>query len=111
MAQWIAGWVVTGLGGAAFIADTVTGALALHKHQQLTVLCPARSCEPALHGEVDQFNALRVAATASIAVAGATLVGGVTLLLTTPSADDADESASRLRATVGPGALFIEGAF
>lgn len=110
-AQWIAGWVVTGLGGAAFIAGTVTGALALHKHQQLAVLCPARTCEPPLHGDVDQFNALRMAATVSIAVAGAALVGGVTLLLTAPTAEEEPRTAARVRATLAPGALLVEGTF
>ena len=109
--QWIAGVVLTSFAGAAFVAGTVTGALALHKHQQLTALCPERSCEPPLHGEVDQFNALRIAATASIAVAGAALVGGLSLMLTAPNSDSADGSHADVRVTLAPGALVVEGAF
>jgi hypothetical protein len=110
-AQAISGWVVTSVAGAAFISATVTGTLALHKHQQLAVLCPERTCEPALHADVDQFNAFRIAATASIIGAGVAGVVGVSLLLTDAAGEDESAATTRLRLEVAPGALLLGGTF
>jgi hypothetical protein len=110
-AQAISGWVVTAVAGAAFISATVTGTLALHKHQQLAVLCPQRTCEPALHADVDQFNAFRIAATASIIGAGVAGVVGVSLLLTDAAREDESAAVTNLRLDVAPGALLLGGSF
>jgi hypothetical protein len=110
-AQAVSGWVVTAVAGAAFISATVTGTLALHKHQQLAVLCPERTCEPALHADVDQFNAFRIAATASIIGAGVAGVVGVSLLLTDAAGEDQSATATNLRLEIAPGALRLGGSF
>jgi hypothetical protein len=110
-AQAISGWVVTAVGGAAFISTVVTGSLAIQKHQQLAALCPERTCEPALHAHVDQFNAFRMAATASVIAAGAATTVGLALLLTAPTGDQAAGDGARLHLEAAPGGLRIRGTF
>lgn len=110
-AHAIAGWVVTSVAAAAFISATVTGALALHEHQQLAGLCENRICEPALHARVDQFNAFRLAATTSMIGAGITGVAGISLLLTAPSPEGSSHSAATTVRPPAAGTLWWQGTF
>jgi hypothetical protein len=101
------GWVVFGLGAAAFVAGVVTGALALQTSSALDQRCVQRQCAPPEHAQVDAFHALRAASTGCFAASGAVLGAGIAVLLTVPSdepASTADTGAEAALLPVGHGA-------
>jgi len=81
------GWVGVGLGGAALVAGTVTGILALGQQSDLGENCPDDACEPAFHDDVDAFNTMRGVSIGTLVAGGVVAVAGVTLLLTAPDAE------------------------
>jgi hypothetical protein len=128
-AQAVSGWIIFGLGGASFIAGTITGIMALDRHNLLSQVCPNRQCAQDYHADVDLFDTLRTTSTATIIAAGVAMVGGVTLLLTVPSNEEAEPepepaeaeqgsatgsarpASSWLGARLGLGTIILEGAF
>jgi hypothetical protein len=97
---------VAGLGVGA-----VSGALALDKRSGLDAACPDGNCPPALHGDVDSFDTLRLLSNVGF-IAGGVLAGaGMLLLITAPSAPEPSTAGRLPRLRVGPGGVSLEGSF
>jgi hypothetical protein len=102
-----AGFAALGLGGALVVTGGVTGALAVAKHADLSPQCPDRACPPALHGDVDALDRLRLVSTIGLA-GGAALMGAGAILLLVRSDGAAPPSTS---AWIGPGVAGLRGEF
>lgn len=81
------GWIGVGLGGAALVAGTVTGVLALGQQSDLSDNCPENECEAPFHEDVDAFNTMRGVSIGTLVAGGVLAVAGVTLLLTAPDGE------------------------
>ncbi len=81
------GWVGVGLGGAALVAGTITGVLALGQQSDLSDNCPDDACGTPFHDDVDAFNTMRGVSIGTLVAGGVLAVAGVTLLLTAPSGE------------------------
>jgi hypothetical protein len=88
--QWIAGWVVGGIGVLGIVAFAVTGGLVLDRQATVDELCPERAdgrrvCSEAAGVEAaDEGKVLGVVNAVSLGVGGAGLAAGLLLLLTAP---------------------------
>ncbi|MBW2523207.1 MAG: hypothetical protein JRI23_03490 [Deltaproteobacteria bacterium] len=101
-------WVGLGVGAAGVIVGTITGALALDKHAEIAPRCPAGSCPPDTHDDLDAGLTLGTVSTVSFIVGGlGAAVATVGLLL--PVGGDEATDAAWLR--VSPAALAVGGSF
>jgi hypothetical protein len=106
------GWVGIGVGAAGTVAFALTGSLALAKQRELVKACGGQRCLPEFHGEVDGYDRLRYATTASI-VTG--LVGfgvGIPLLILKPTLKPKKEALiPTWTPMVGPNGVGVRGTF
>lgn len=72
------------LGGAGIVVGSVTGILAIKKHQELTSGCPGEVCHDDQKRGLDTFHTFANVSTVGFAVGGVGLVTGVVLLLVKP---------------------------
>lgn len=105
-AQPIIGWVAVGLGGAALIVGGITGGLALDRQSTLDDGCPGGDCPPDFHDDVDAFEAFRTVSAVTLIAGGVLAVGGLTLVLTSPSGDSSNGASTALR--FGPSGVRFE---
>ncbi len=105
------------LGGAGIAVGSVTGILAMTKHNQLVQDCPERTCGPDQASNYDDFHTLGAVSTIGFIVGGVGLGTGVVLLLVKPKA--AAEAPAPLPNTqsvklspfIGVGAAGVRGSF
>ncbi len=113
------GWVAIGVGAAGLLVGAITGGLAMSKKGALDDNCPGGNCRPDYHGDIDSFEAMRMASTVTFIIGGVAAATGIILVLTAPSGSSeepgADESATssgfRLRAVLGPTGAALQGQF
>lgn len=109
--QALLGWVAVGLGGAGLIAGAVTGGLALDRQSALDEGCTDGDCPPALHEDVDAFETFRTVSAATLIAGGVLALGGLTLVLTAPSAEPDGASAAAAALTIGADRVRLRVAF
>jgi hypothetical protein len=101
------GIVALSVGGAGLIASGVTAAIALGKKSDLDKACMERRCPPEQHDQVDSYDRLRIASTATLIVGAlGTAVGAYLLLL---GGDPEQPQSASVRAAVGPGFIAVHG--
>ena len=72
------------LGGAGIVLGSVTGILAMTKHNQLATDCPNAKCGPANKAGYDSFHTLATISTIGFVTGGVAAGAGVVLLLVKP---------------------------
>ena len=72
------------LGGAGIALGSVTGILAMTKHNQLATACPSGVCGPTHKAEYDNYHTLGTVATIGFVAGGVAAGAGVVLLLVKP---------------------------
>ena len=72
------------LGGAGLVFGSVTGLLAMSKHNKLASQCPGGVCGPTQKGSFDNYHTLGMLATIGFVAGGVGAAGGVVLLLVKP---------------------------
>ncbi|MDI1444139.1 hypothetical protein [Polyangium sp. 6x1] len=115
MHPWaIGGIAAMGVGGAALLAGSVLGGLAVAEKREVDAACDENfACGAKGMETVERFWALGNASTATFIVGGVVLATGVTLFVLAPKASAENVGAVRVRGLAGPGAgyLGVEGAF
>jgi hypothetical protein len=74
------------LGGAGIVVGSVTGIMAMTKHNQLVTDCPERKCGPDQESNYDDFHTLGTVSTIGFVAGGVGLGTGLVLLLLKPRA-------------------------
>jgi hypothetical protein len=92
----VGGWIGVGLGAAGLLVGTITGSLAIRDMGRLDELCPERNCPPSHHGDVDAFDGLRTASTASFIAGGVVAAVGLGLIIASSAIGSSREAALRL---------------
>jgi len=115
-AQSIAGWVLTGIGGASILVAAILGGVAsgdVSDARDDPALCPDEVCTEAGREQIDSAEALANGSTAMFVIGGAFVVGGVVLLLTSDSDDEPARESAWILPAVGPtgAGLTITGTF
>jgi hypothetical protein len=77
----VVGWIAIGVGAAGFVVGGVTGGIALGKKEDLDAACPDRDCPPSHHGDIDSFDTIRTASTASFIAAGIVAALGIGMVI------------------------------
>ncbi len=77
----IGGFIGLGLGGAALLTGTVTGAVTLVKAGDVRDRCQGDTCPPAVEDDLSEARALGHASTALVVVGGALAATGVALIV------------------------------
>jgi hypothetical protein len=72
------------LGGAGIALGSVTGILAMSKHNKLAAECPGGECGPAQKADYDRYHTLGMISTIGFVAGGVATAGGVVLLLVKP---------------------------
>jgi hypothetical protein len=72
------------LGGAGVVLGSVTGIMAMTKHNQLSTDCPKGECGPKYKGDLENFHTLGTVATIGFVAGGVFATAGVVLLLVKP---------------------------
>lgn len=72
------------LGGAGLVLGSVTGVLAMSKHNHLATTCPATGCGPSEKSNLNTFHTLGMLSTIGFVTAGVGSAAGVVLLLVKP---------------------------
>lgn len=115
--------VLLSAGGAALVAGTITGVMAINVRSDLESACGGEVCVPSNESEYahysqqrDKYRALGTASGVSLAMgAAAALTGGALLLFSgKPSSGPVGAHEPRMKSAslrVGLGSLFINGAF
>jgi tetratricopeptide (TPR) repeat protein len=101
------GWIAVSVGAAGLAVGGVTGALVGRQHQELRERCPTGACGREYWSELDAYDNLRAISSVAFSVGAVGAATGVTLLLTSPSAD----RASRVSFLVQPRVLAIRAEF
>jgi len=106
--QRILGWTGVGLGGAGLVLGSVAGLFALSRRGSLSDDgCVRNSCFDTQSSDVDSYNTLRTISSVGFIAGGVLAVTGVTLLLTTPKAENGPKAALVLM----PGSASLVGRF
>lgn len=115
--------VLLSTGGAALVAGAITGVLAIGVRSDLEQACSGDVCVPANEEEYaeyrqqrDKYRTLGTASGVTLAMGAALTLTGAALLLFTGKQSPSEQRASEARVTraslrVGPGSVFIGGAF
>ena len=109
-----AAFVMLGIGGAALIAGSVTGVLALGKHSDLQKICKGDSCPSSAKKDIDSYHLLGTISGVSLAVGVVSVGTGIVLLATGhKSSSDAPPSTAKLHVEplIGLGMLGATGTF
>jgi tetratricopeptide (TPR) repeat protein len=93
-----------GLGGASLLAGTVTGISAASARSDLKAECPKSACRPGMWDEVDRYDALRAATTATLILGVAGIATGTTLVIVAPRSE---KQSVAIRSSLGPGRATI----
>ncbi len=72
------------LGGAGIVLGSVTGILAMTKHNQLATDCPNRKCDDPYKGDLEKYHTLGTVSTIGFVAGGVFAGAGVVLLLVKP---------------------------
>jgi len=72
------------LGGAGIVLGSVTGILAMTKHNQLATHCPNGKCDDPYKGDIDNYYTLGTVSTIGFVAGGVFAGAGVVLLLVKP---------------------------
>jgi tetratricopeptide (TPR) repeat protein len=94
----VASIVAFGVGGAALVLGTVTGALALGEAASLKQRCPGDRCAPEDRSSQEDAYVLADISTASLVVAGVGVAAGFTIWIVAPR----DDPAPSARVQLGP---------
>jgi hypothetical protein len=105
------------LGGAGIVLGSVTGILAMTKHNQLATSCPKSSCTE--KGPIDSYHTVGTISTIGFVAGGVFAGAGVVLLLVKPQSlvqqPDSDKGPARAGLTWSPfvsvGGAGVEGTF
>jgi hypothetical protein len=111
-AAWTLGVVALAAGGASLIAGIGTGVAAITKHASTVPQCPRgpTMCPPGEQPDIDTYNRLGAASTATFILGGALAATGVILVVTSRRGD---KPATRawIAPVVGMGVLGARGGF
>lgn len=108
------------LGGAGIVVGSVTGIMALSKHNQLAAVCPGSRCEETYRAENDSYQRVGMVSTIAFVAGGLGTAAGVVLLLVKPQTlvqqpSDRDRAPAktsfRWSPFVGPAQAGVEGTF
>jgi hypothetical protein len=108
------GYAGVAAGGAGLVVGAVTGVIGLMKQSDLLKHCPGGACpsDPVsiatYQGEVNTYQAMKIASTTGLVVGGALAVTGIVLIVTAPQAR---AQAAVLTPVIGPGYLGVDGTF
>jgi hypothetical protein len=107
------GWIAAAVGGAGLVVGAVTGGLAISKKNSLEAGCPNGDCPPPLHGDVDEFETLRLTSTVSFIAGGVLAAAGITLVVTgaVTGSSASTQGPVQGRLTLTPTGLRFEGRF
>jgi len=110
-AQRVAGFAVSGVGGAMLLVGAITGGLTIAKKGTINANCTGTSCNHDGKLAADSARTTGLVSTIGFAVGGAGLVTGAVLLLTAPK--KIEEKAAHYDVDVGPGgfAVRVKGVF
>jgi hypothetical protein len=103
-----------GLGGAGVIAGTITGILALRKHDQIKKACNNGSqCDVNLNqaSAIDSYHTVANISTVSFIVGGVGAAAGVVLLLTQPKETAQTAKGAHVTPYIGVGTAGVTGTF
>jgi hypothetical protein len=105
------GIVALGVGGAGIVLGSVTGVLAIRKHDELDAQCDTntRLCQANANDALASFHTFSTVSTVGFIVGGAAVAGGVVLLVTAPRAKPPAEVSIAPR--LGVGYIGVEGTF
>jgi hypothetical protein len=108
------GYVSLGIGAAGLVGFGVTSALALVEQHKLNDRCPDTNCAPARFHELDRYDALKVASTATLIGGAAFVLLGTGLLLFQPERLPREQSTAvttppSLEPLIGLGSLGVRG--
>ena len=82
------------VGGAGLILGSVTGALAVGKHSELSGPCGSGTCPASSDATLDSYHTMGTLSTAGFIIGGLGVAGGAILLLTAPKRPSASASAA-----------------
>lgn len=109
------------LGGAGIVVGSVTGILAMTKHDKLAKTCLERTCGPREEGTLTNYRRLGMVSTIGFVTGGVATAAGVVLLLVKPQILVEQSSPPKDRAArgnfftwspfVGVGSAGVEGTF
>ncbi|MBW2535015.1 MAG: hypothetical protein JRI55_26220 [Deltaproteobacteria bacterium] len=106
---YLPGAIAYGVGGAGLIMGVITGAIFVGRAGDLKDKCPNDQCPPEEEEEGDAVSTLGTISTVGFIVAGVGAVAGTILVLTIPGDDSTASDDTAIR--VGPGGVFVSGAF
>lgn len=106
-------YLALGVGGAALIVGSVSGALALEQKRTIDRSddCQQNRCLPSMQHDVNRLQTLRTLSTVGFIGAGVFIAGGVTLWLTSAKPSQSALGRPRLRYGLGPASANISGEF
>jgi hypothetical protein len=106
-------WIALGVGGVGLAVGSVTGAMALSVHSDLSASCPSGKCKPeteaeskAYEDDVSRYHTLGTISGIGFGVGVAGVATGVVLLVTSPSSSSKNASVMPI---VGPGFIGVRG--
>lgn len=98
-----------GLGAVGVTAGAITGALSLSRTSDAETHCVDNRCTPDAQSDIDAAQTLATISNVSFAVGAAGIVAGfIGVALSGPSGDNSEAST---RLDLGPGSLWLKGAF
>jgi hypothetical protein len=101
-----------GVGALGLGVGAVTGLMSLGKVRDLETQCPTKRCSPALEDTADSAKTLGTVSTIGFVVGGVGAAAGAALLLFRPvDQKDEKDAGARVRVGLGPGSVFVGGAF
>jgi hypothetical protein len=99
------GIVALGVGGAGLMVGSITGLVAISRHGDLQTNCPGGQCPESQQKNLDSYRTFSTISTIGFIVAGAGAIGGMTLLLTSPSPREGRAQVSPYISPTGAGAV------
>jgi hypothetical protein len=108
----LAPYVAFGVGGLGIIVGSVTGALTIKKHSELSDACPGGVCPEEERETLDSYHRLGWVSGVGFAVGAAGAATGVVLLVRQKRESSTETAArSRLELFAGPGRAGLRGTF
>jgi hypothetical protein len=104
-------YIALGIGAAGVITGTVTGLIAMSKHNELSDVCLNGRCPPEHQDTLDGFHLMGNVSTIGFILGGVGAAAGLTLLLTAPSDPEEPASGSNVSLRAGFGSILVRASF